>query len=340
MKQGEGDSPAKLTHPQHERMYAILRAIRDKPYLNASTFVKRFEVNRRTILRDIDYLRDRMHLPIEYDPKKRGYYLSEPIGGMPLLEVRESDLLWLFVGQHLLQQAGTDELAAQVRESFQRISALLGDTVSVQWERLSDLLSSKVSGLGAAEIKTFHAISEGLSRHLELRFDYRKTAGSPVERRHVRPLHSAFVNGQWYLFSHDLKREATRSFVFSRMSKVTVTEKSFDPAGLPGIPELLESGFGVKWSDQEAVTVRLRVSSEIAHLIGERTWHASQKITRRKDGSLMLQLKVNTFRELTNWICSWGPLMEVLEPQELRETVAKTLREAAEVYETSDSQRN
>jgi predicted DNA-binding transcriptional regulator YafY len=332
MPKPSSDAPARLTRPQHERMFAIVRLIRDRRFPNATTFMKEFEVNRRTILRDLDYLRDRMGIPIEYDSSERGYYLTGPVENMPLLEMRESDLLWLFVGQHLLQQAANDELANQVRESFQRVSNLFGSTISVRWDQLSAVLSSKTSGLGAAELRTFRAISEGLSRHLEIRFDYRKSAKSPVERRHVRPLHSAFVNGQWYLFAHDLKRNATRSFVLSRMNKVTVTTKSFTPEGLPAIPDLLQHGFGVKWSEQNPTPVRLRVSSEIAHLIRERKWHESQKISQHKDGGLLLELQVNTFRELTNWICSWGPLMEVMEPKELRDSVAKTLREAAEVY--------
>jgi predicted DNA-binding transcriptional regulator YafY len=334
MPKPSSDEPARLTLPQHERIFALVRLIQSRRYPNATTFEKELEVNRRTILRDLDYLKDRMHLPIEYDAKERGYYFSEPVENMPLLEMRESDLLWLFVGQHLLQQAANEELANQVRESFRRISDLFGSTISVRWDQLSTVLSSKTSGLGAAELRTFRAISEGLSSRREIRFDYRKSAKCPVERRHVRPVHSAFVNGQWYLFAHDIDRKATRTFVFSRMAKVTVTTKTFESDGLPGIQELLQNGFGVKWSSNKPVNVKLRVSSEIAHLICERKWHESQKITPDDSGGLLLELKVNTFKELTNWICSWGPLIEVLAPKELRTKVAETLREAATVYST------
>jgi proteasome accessory factor B len=335
MPKPSSDAPAKLTLPQHERILALVRLIQARRFPNATDFEKELEVNRRTILRDLDYLRDRMRLPIEYDAKKRGYYFSTPVENMPLLEMRESDLLWLFVGQHLLQQAATDELAGRVRESFLRISSLFGGTISVRWDQLSSALSSKTAGLGAAELRTFNAISEALGGHREIRFDYRKSAKSPVERRHVRPVHSAFVNGQWYLFAHDIDRKATRTFVFSRMAKMTVTTKTFEPDGLPGIQELLQNGFGVKWSSNKPVKVKLRVSPEIAHLICERKWHESQKITPSDDGGLLLELKVNTFKELTNWICSWGPLIEVLAPKELRNKVAATLREAAMVYAES-----
>lgn len=333
MARASGKEPARLSLPQHERIYALIRLIQTRRFPNAATFIKELEVDRRTILRDIDYLRDRMGIPICYNNRERGYFLSESVESIPLLEMSESDLLWLFVGQHLLQQAANDELANQVRESFQRISNLFGSTISVRWEQLSALLSSKTTGLGAAELRTFRAISEGLSRHMEIRFDYQKSTKAPVERRRVCPVHSAFVNGQWYLFGYDLARTATRTFVFSRMSKVTVTTKSFEPSGLPAISELLQHGFGVKHSVEKPTHVKLRVSSDIAHLIRERKWHASQKITPQEDGGLLLEFKINTFRELSNWICSWGPRMEVLEPLALRKSLAKTLREAADLYE-------
>lgn len=325
--------PARLTRPQHERIFALVRLIQDRRFPNASTFMKELEVDRRTILRDLDYLRDRMGIPIQYDAKKRGYFLSGPVENMPMLEMRESDLLWLFVGQHLLQQAASDELANQVRESFQRISNLLGSKISVRWDQLSAVLSSKVSGLGAAELRTFRAISEGLSGSREIRFDYRKSASTPVEKRLACPVHTAFVNGQWYLFAQDVEKKAVRTFVFSRMSKVTVTNKVFDPEGIPAIPQLLDHGFGVKYSQAKPVEVKLRVWPEIAHLIRERRWHPSQKIKESDDGGLILHLKVNAFLELSNWICSWGPLMEVLTPLDLRARVGKLHRDAVGIYD-------
>lgn len=97
---------------------------------------------------------------------------------------------WLFVGQHLLHQAANEELANQVRESFQRISGLFGSKISVRWDQLSNVISSKVAGLGAAEPRTFSAISEGLGRSLEIRFDYRKSIKSAVEKRWTRPAES------------------------------------------------------------------------------------------------------------------------------------------------------
>lgn len=330
------EQPTRLSRLQHERILTIFRLIQGGRFPNCTILATEAEATRRTILRDIAYLRDRMRLPIAFDSQKKGYYFTKPVENMPLLEMRGSDLLWLFLGQHLLQHAATPELADKIRASFQRISALFGSKVSVCWNQLSGIISSKVTGIGEADSRTFGTISKGLSQGVEIRFEYRKTPNSAPENRRVRPVHSAFVNGQWYLFAQDTGKNAIRTFVFSRMSKVTVTDTKFNPQDMPDIPSLVRSGFGVLYSQVKPKLVELRVDREIAHIISERTWHPSQTITSRTDGGLTLRLKISSFLELTNWICSWGPLMEVLEPPELRAKVAKTLRAAAGVYDPTE----
>jgi predicted DNA-binding transcriptional regulator YafY len=53
-----------------------------------------------------------------------------------------------------------------------------------------------------------------------VRFAYRKLSAKKPERRRVRPYHVACVDNRWYLFAHDLARQAIRKFVLTRMSKL------------------------------------------------------------------------------------------------------------------------
>jgi predicted DNA-binding transcriptional regulator YafY len=56
------------------RILKIDDEIRANKYPNAATLSEKLEVTRRTILRDIDYLRLMYQAPIEYDFTKRGFY--------------------------------------------------------------------------------------------------------------------------------------------------------------------------------------------------------------------------------------------------------------------------
>jgi proteasome accessory factor B len=66
-------------------------------------------------------------------------------------------------------------------------------------------------------------------------------------------------------------------------------------------------------------------------LVGERVWHASQKLAREGRAS-MLEMKVGLSPDLRQWILGWGAEAEVLEPADLREDVAVAATAAAGVY--------
>jgi proteasome accessory factor B len=68
-----------------------------------------------------------------------------------------------------------------------------------------------------------------------------------------------------------------------------------------------------------------------ARLVGERVWHASQRLIRDKTG-LVLEMKVGLSPDLRQWILGWGGEAEVLEPADLRRELARAATAAARVH--------
>jgi proteasome accessory factor B len=65
------------TRPPIERMTKFYAMIRRGDYPNARTLAAEFEVSTKTIQRDIDFLRDRIGLPITYDLSRFGYAVDK-----------------------------------------------------------------------------------------------------------------------------------------------------------------------------------------------------------------------------------------------------------------------
>ncbi len=59
----------------------------------------------------------------------------------------------------------------------------------------------------------------------------------------------------------------------------------------------------------------------------ESRWHASQKFEDAPDGTLIMTLQVGGLLEITPWVLSWGSAVEVLDPAELRHSIARTASE-------------
>src|SRR5258708_20317430 len=60
-----------------ERFHKIDRLLKDRPIVPMQLFLEELEVSHATVKRDIEYMRDRLHAPIEWDVKRRGYHYTE-----------------------------------------------------------------------------------------------------------------------------------------------------------------------------------------------------------------------------------------------------------------------
>ena len=59
------------------RILEIDRMIRDGGYPDVRQLAGHFEVSRATICRDIEFLRDFYHAPLEFDRTRHGYFYSD-----------------------------------------------------------------------------------------------------------------------------------------------------------------------------------------------------------------------------------------------------------------------
>ena len=69
------------SRPQYYRIRRMVQMVREgakSGYLpNSSDFIKEFEVSRRTVARDLDFLRDEERAPLAYDDARHGFHLTD-----------------------------------------------------------------------------------------------------------------------------------------------------------------------------------------------------------------------------------------------------------------------
>ena len=75
------------SRPQYYRIRRMVQMVREGAetgYLaNSSDFMKEFEVSRRTVARDLDFLRDEEHAPLAYDDARHGFTLTDETYTLP-----------------------------------------------------------------------------------------------------------------------------------------------------------------------------------------------------------------------------------------------------------------
>ncbi|PZR70948.1 MAG: DNA-binding protein [Chthoniobacterales bacterium] len=324
-------SAENFSRPPLQRMMRLHAALKSHHFPNCQKIAAELEVSPKTIQRDIEFMRDRLGLPIDYHSGRFGYYYSEPVTAFPNIEVSEGEITALFVAQKALAQYKGTPFERPLQSAFRKITDGLKDRVSFSWTDLEDVISFRSAGASPADLELFEVVSKAVLRSIELNFEYRKLKSSGYEARSVRPYHLGCLENQWYLFAQDLDRGQLRTFALPRMRKVSLTSKSFRRPADFSISRILSGSFGV-FSSGKKHRIRLQFDSFAARLVSERTWHESQRVQSRPDGSIILRLELGGLEEIERWILSWGSHVRVLEPAALAEQIRKEAAAITKLY--------
>ena len=321
------------TRPQMERLFRIVAEVKSGEYPNCPTLQKIFEVDRRTILRDIEFLRDRLCAPLEYDASRNGYYLTADFNLMPPLDLKNEDLLTLYFLQQALAPYEDTEIGSHMKKSFERLFGLLTGTPDWRkWDRAVAFRGEPKTVAAGEQLKTFKALFAAIHANQLVRFEYHGRGKEP-SKREVEPRLIAMNKGRWYLYAVDRKVKALRTFALGRIKKLATTTKEFVPAHLPIAPEeLFRHSFGIVVENKEPTEVVIDFTPQAADLIRESVWHPNQTLEPLPGGSVRFRLPLNSFYEIKPWILSWGHYARVIEPPELVEEIRDAIAAAMDAY--------
>ncbi|MDB6068530.1 MAG: Helix-turn-helix, type 11 domain protein [Pedosphaera sp.] len=308
-----------------ERMMRIHQAILSGKLPNAEILAREMEVSTKSIHRDLEFMRDRMGLPLEYAGKQFGYRYTESVSAFPNLQITEGELFALVVAEKALQQYRGTNFEKPLMSAFKKMSASLPDTISLNMADWEQTISFQTRAEPILNLEIFGALGKATAQRQQLELSYRKAGQRQVETRLVDPYHLANINGEWFLYAFDHLRNDVRTFVPARIKEMKQTGKTFPRPQNFSLEKRLRDSFGVRSAKGE-FQVRIRFKEIVADYIREKRWHDSQKLVEKNDGGVELHLKLSSLEEIERWVLSWGGNAVVLKPRELAEMVKRSAK--------------
>ena len=306
-------------------MLRIHQAIQSGKFPNATALAGEFEVSTKSIHRDIDFMRDRMKLPIKYDFTRAGFIYTEEVSAFPTMQITEGELFALVIAEKALQQYRGTTFEKPLLSAITKMQQSLPDTISLNIADLHQTISFRTRAEPVLDLQIFDILTKATAHRRQLELTYRKSGSKQSEARLVDPYHLANINGEWYLFAYDHARKDIRTFVPARIQSAKQTGKTFPRPQKFSLEERLRDSFGVH-SGKEAHEVVVRFDRRVADLIREKKWHQSQELRELKNGDLQLTLKLSSLIEIERWVLGWGGDAKVIKPVELVEAVKQSAR--------------
>ena len=350
------------------RIIQIDEDIRSGIYPGIQFLMEKHGVSRRTILRDIEFLRDRYQAPIECDRRRKGYYYTDPTFAIKNVLLTEGDLFTVSTVMHLMEQYKNTPLENQFRHMMGKISELLPNQVSVDSGFLNKDISFISDPLPSIEEGVFENIFEAIKTKQVLNFDYRSVASAEYKARVLNPYHVLCQKGNWYVFGFDQRAlpsqssgralqgsanasldaasclptadaalpipsaGAYRIYALSRIKNIKITKEQFTiPEGFD-ISKEVDLSFGIWHNTGAPEEYELLFDSSLANYILEREWHKDQQIEQREDGSVYLKFSSNQRQQVSSWVMSFGTAVEVLAPESLRDEIRANAENILEKY--------
>ncbi|MDQ8197780.1 helix-turn-helix transcriptional regulator [Pelagicoccus enzymogenes] len=312
-------------------MLRIHQELKRGLYPNCSTLARELEVSTKTIARDMDFIRDRMLLPVEYHPSKHGYYYTREVESLPTIDISEGELLALSIAQKAMDHYRGTPFEKPLSNALNKLAASLPDTITANLTALSDTISFRHGSTSQIEDSLLNTFTRSALDKIEVSFDYRKLGAKSPERRTLQAYHITNFLGKWYAIGLDTSRNAIRTFLLSRANDAKLNGNAFSVPESFSAEDYLGSSFGI-YSPEGKHRVKIKFLNPISEYISENIWHPSQTVEYHQDGSITVSFNLGSLVEVSSWILSWGENAIALSPKALRSQLRDTVSKIASHY--------
>ena len=162
---GKARSPhSRASRPPLERMLRIHQAIQAGNHPNATKLAQEMEVSAKSIHRDLEFMRDRLDLPLEYSAAHGGYHYTEAVSAFPTLQITEGELFALLVAEKALQQYRGTNFEKPLLSAFKKMSASLPDTISLNLADWEQSISFRTRAEPLVNLEIFDALGKATAQ--------------------------------------------------------------------------------------------------------------------------------------------------------------------------------
>jgi len=313
-----------------ERFYKIEQLLRAGGSVPFAKLEQALAVSRATLKRDLQYMRDRLNAPIEYDRAQNSYRFGKAASGpryeLPGLWFGAHEVQALLTTLKLLGDLQPGLLGNQVAPLVSRLREIAGRDHS--WEQIEQRVRMFQPERRTASPAHFGVVAAATLGRRRLWVRHYNRAQDIVTEREVSPQRLVLYRDNWYLDTYCHLREGLRSFSVDALQTVELRDAQAKEIAASELDAHLGSGYGI-FSGQTVAWATLRFSPKSARWVALQLWHPKQRARTESDGSYVLEVPYADDRELVMEILKYGADVEVLESLALRAKVADLHRAAA-----------
>jgi predicted DNA-binding transcriptional regulator YafY len=320
------------------RLLKLLTRIQTEAGWTPTRLAEAFQVDRRTIHRDIEDLKT-VGFEITFDKAAQTYRLSGDVF-LPPIQLDVHEAMALTVLCDLLTEPEQIAFLGAATRAVAKIQQVMPASVREESERLASRTfirtAQSVPPDGCADVYATmqEAIDEG--RIIECTYDAIRS-DADHEPFDFHPYALLFAVRAWYVIGYHAGRDALRTLKLNRFDSLKRTERRFSPPPSFSLDAYLGNAWRMMPADRD-FDVEILFDASFADTISETAWHPTQQVDLNDDGSATFRCTVAGLDEIAWWVLSMGRHCRVIQPAELAERVRREAEATAAQYDSTQAQ--
>ncbi|MFM1654995.1 helix-turn-helix transcriptional regulator [Brevibacillus sp. B_LB10_24] len=313
-----------------DRLLSILLLLQNHGRMTSRELAEKLEVSERTIFRDMEAL-SAAGIPVYAERGSGGgWALSEGYRtNLTGMKTEEIFSLLLSNPSNLLDDLGIKD---DFETAFQKLLAASPTTIRKNAELVRQRIL--IDGVGWHQSQESFAhlstVQEAVWEERKLYMQYRKE--EEIVERIIHPLGIVAKRNVWYLVAES--GGDMRTYRISRLINARMLEETFErPVGFD-LERYWEQSTDRFKKNLPRYPARLRINEKLRSRIGQERYAKIMRSLEASEGSgwLELDIEFETLESACEIILSYGPLVEVLAPEELRAKVVSEVKAIASIY--------
>ena len=311
---------------RHRRIMAIHRYLKDKKQGTAASLAKDLDCNERTIRRDMEYLRDVLKMPVEYNQQEYTWFYSKPVSDLPATLVSIEDRLALLVAQQAAELFVGTPWYDRLKSAYARLMESLPIELATDYDKVARHIRFEGTPMPPVEAGVWDTICNSIEASETLHMTYKTGHSGEVKERDVDPYGLVVRNYEWSLIGWDHLSGEVRTFLLSRIQKTDYTDKKFRVKGGFTLDEYFRTAVDGQQSTGALQRMKLRYTVQASAAGKDTPWTRNDRQSYDDQKRLIVEFETAALYAVCGRVLASGGNVEVLEPKTLRNDV----RQAAE----------
>lgn len=284
-----------------------------------------------TIEKDLFTMRLEHDAPIKYSKKNLGYYYTDEsfsINDIPLTEV---DLEAIKFAANTLAQFKEIDMFKQFGFAIDKIVDRINISSNPQEKDITELVlfENAISVKGNEHLAP---LLQAIRQKKIVVFDYESFQTGKKKARRVVPLLLKEYRNRWYVITFDCIKDELTTYALERIDNLEETPEVFYQKIDFSAEKFFKNAIGITVNNSNPSSIIFKAANIAAKYLASQPLHHSQRVIKKGKNKTIFSLEVIISEELIRTFLSYGGEIEITEPESLRSTIVKRLKEMYENY--------